>query len=144
MQPKCAAGAATQRPLATVRPVHLHHASPQSHQTYNTHTSVGSLHTRSTPARGLVSQAPRLGSRSRRSTVQAKAFFSGWFKSDPSDATKRKYQSRVDAVNALESKMQALTDEQLQAKTVEFQKRVAGGETLEALLPEAFAVSGAQ
>lgn len=37
--------------------------------------------------------------------------------------------------------MQALTDEQLQAKTVEFQKRVAGGETLEALLPEAFAVS---
>ncbi|MEW5312834.1 MAG: hypothetical protein WDW38_004439 [Sanguina aurantia] len=36
--------------------------------------------------------------------------------------------------------MSVLTDEQLQAKTVEFKQRVAGGETLEALLPEAFAV----
>ncbi|MEW5299521.1 MAG: hypothetical protein WDW36_002530 [Sanguina aurantia] len=79
-------------------------------------------------------------SRSRRSTVQTQAFFSGWFKSDPSEATRKKYQSRVDVINSLEGKMSVLTDEQLQAKTVEFKQRVAGGETLEALLPEAFAV----
>ncbi|MEM1299559.1 MAG: preprotein translocase subunit SecA [Pseudomonadota bacterium] len=46
----------------------------------------------------------------------------------------------VDAVNALEPEMQALSDEALRAKTEEFRGRVAQGETLDALLPEAFAV----
>jgi preprotein translocase subunit SecA len=46
----------------------------------------------------------------------------------------------VDAINALEPKMQALTDDQLKAKTAEFRERLAKGETLDQLLPEAFAV----
>jgi preprotein translocase subunit SecA len=46
----------------------------------------------------------------------------------------------VGNVNAFEEKMVALSDEQLRAKTAEFQARVAKGETLDALLPEAFAV----
>lgn len=42
-------------------------------------------------------------------------------------------------INALEPGMQALTDEQLKAKTQEFRDRYQKGETLDALLPEAFA-----
>ena len=51
---------------------------------------------------------------------------------------KRMYKT-VSAVNALEEQMVALTDEQLQAKTNEFRERLAGGESLNKLLPEAFA-----
>jgi len=43
-------------------------------------------------------------------------------------------------INALEPQMQALSDEQLQAKTGAFKERLAAGETLDQLLPEAFAV----
>ncbi len=46
----------------------------------------------------------------------------------------------VTQINALEPQIQALSDEQLRAKTAEFKDRVAKGETLDALLPEAFAV----
>ncbi|MDH1262207.1 preprotein translocase subunit SecA [Pseudomonas sp. GD03944] len=47
----------------------------------------------------------------------------------------------VQAVNAFEEKMLALSDEQLRAKTEEFKARLAKGETLDQLLPEAFAVA---
>ena len=46
----------------------------------------------------------------------------------------------VRAVNALEPEMQGLSDEQLRAKTGEFKSRLERGETLDELLPEAFAV----
>ena len=46
----------------------------------------------------------------------------------------------VDRIEALRPDMQALTDEQLKAKTEEFKKRLWDGETLDDLLPEAFAV----
>ena len=46
----------------------------------------------------------------------------------------------VQAVNAFEEQMVALSDEQLRAKTAEFKARLAKGETLDQLLPEAFAV----
>ncbi|MES2858900.1 MAG: preprotein translocase subunit SecA, partial [Pseudomonadota bacterium] len=46
----------------------------------------------------------------------------------------------VNKINALEPQMQALSDQALQAKTDEFKARVAGGESLDKLLPEAFAV----
>ncbi|MEN0037024.1 MAG: preprotein translocase subunit SecA [Cellvibrio sp.] len=42
-------------------------------------------------------------------------------------------------INALEPEMQKLTDEQLKAKTIEFRERYQKGETLDQLLPEAFA-----
>ena len=47
----------------------------------------------------------------------------------------------VQLVNALEEQMVALSDEQLRAKTQEFKARIAKGETLDKLLPEAFAVA---
>jgi preprotein translocase subunit SecA len=52
----------------------------------------------------------------------------------------KRMQKVVAQVNALEQSMAALTDEQLKAKTEEFKQRVAAGATLDALLPEAFAV----
>ena len=45
----------------------------------------------------------------------------------------------VDQINALNSKFESLTDEELRAKTDEFRQRLADGETLDDLLPEAFA-----
>ena len=52
----------------------------------------------------------------------------------------RQYRRRVGAINALEPQFSALDDAQLAAKTDEFRARVANGEALDALLPEAFAV----
>ena len=52
----------------------------------------------------------------------------------------RQYKSTVRKINALEPEMAALSDEALRGKTAEFRQRVADGETLDALLPEAFAV----
>ena len=52
----------------------------------------------------------------------------------------KQYSQTVKRINALESGMQALSDEQLRAKTDEFRQRHAAGESLDALLPEAFAV----
>jgi preprotein translocase subunit SecA len=46
----------------------------------------------------------------------------------------------VAEINALEPRIQSLTDEQLRAKTDEFRKRVADGTSLDDVLPEAFAV----
>jgi preprotein translocase subunit SecA len=52
----------------------------------------------------------------------------------------KQYQKTVRAVNALEPAMEKLSDAELQAKTPEFKERVAKGEKLDDLLPEAFAV----
>ncbi len=46
----------------------------------------------------------------------------------------------VDKIEALDESMQALSDEELKAKTEEFKKRLADGETLDDLLVEAYAV----
>ena len=46
----------------------------------------------------------------------------------------------VDAIEALEPEMQKLSDSELKDKTREFKERLAGGETLDDILPEAFAV----
>ncbi len=51
----------------------------------------------------------------------------------------RRMRPRVDQINALESQFEALDDAALAAKTVEFRERLAKGETLDQLLPEAFA-----
>ena len=51
----------------------------------------------------------------------------------------KKLEPTVNAVMALEDSYRKLTDEQLRAKTQEFRDRLAAGETLDDLLPEAFA-----
>jgi len=62
------------------------------------------------------------------------------FSGDPSEKTRTKYQDRVNAINALEPSMQALSNEELRAKTDEFRRRVADGASVDDLLEEAFAV----
>ena len=51
----------------------------------------------------------------------------------------RQMSKRVEQINALEPKFQALNDEQLKAKTPEFRSRLEAGETLDGLMNEAFA-----
>ena len=52
----------------------------------------------------------------------------------------KQYSQTVKRINAFEPQIQALSDEQLRAKTDEFRQRHANGESLDDLLPEAFAV----
>ncbi|MBW8269183.1 preprotein translocase subunit SecA [Caldovatus aquaticus] len=56
------------------------------------------------------------------------------------DRALKRYRARVPAINALEPAIAALSDEALRGKTAEFRARLAQGETLDDLLPEAFAV----
>ena len=69
----------------------------------------------------------------------AKNFLSQIFGSR-NDRLLKQYRKTVDRINALEPQLEALSDEALRAKTQEFRDRVAAGESLDALLPEAFAV----
>lgn len=59
---------------------------------------------------------------------------------DPNQRKVKKYQPLVVEINLLEEQVQALSDSELQAKTGEFKQRLENGETLDDLLPEAFAV----
>jgi len=57
----------------------------------------------------------------------------------PNDRKIKTTRSTIEKVNALEEEFQALTDDGIKQKTEEFRKRVADGEKLDDLLPEAFA-----
>jgi len=56
------------------------------------------------------------------------------------DRLLKQYRKTVDRINSMESQYEKLSDDELRGKTVEFKERVARGETLDALLPEAFTV----
>ena len=62
------------------------------------------------------------------------------FLGDNNDKYIAEYRSVVDRINALEPRMQGLTDDKLVGMTRQFKERLAAGETLDDLLPEAFAV----
>ncbi|WCN38159.1 preprotein translocase subunit SecA [Aneurinibacillus uraniidurans] len=59
---------------------------------------------------------------------------------DSNERDVKKLYKRVEKINALEPEIQALSDEELRNKTVEFKERLAKGETLDDILYEAFAV----
>src|SRR5712675_1429883 len=61
------------------------------------------------------------------------------FFGSPNDRRVKGYQSRVDAINAIEPELAALTDEALKARTVEFRQQLADGKTLDDILVPAFA-----
>src|SRR5882757_142220 len=61
------------------------------------------------------------------------------FFGSPNDRRVKGYQSRVDAINALEPEIAALSDEALKARTAEFRKALADGKTLDDILVPAFA-----
>ena len=62
-----------------------------------------------------------------------------WVSGDPIQHTIKTYRPLVDQINALEEEFESLTDAELRAKTDEFRRRLAKGETLDDILPEAFA-----
>ena len=56
------------------------------------------------------------------------------------DRTLRRMRKVVNIINGMEPAMEKLSDDELKAKTAEFRARLEKGETLDDLLPEAFAV----
>ncbi|WP_349679210.1 DEAD/DEAH box helicase, partial [Rhodoferax sp. UBA5149] len=56
------------------------------------------------------------------------------------DRLLKQYRTGVVRINAMEAELETLSDDALRGKTQEFKDRIAGGEPLDALLPEAFAV----
>ncbi|CAG4884125.1 preprotein translocase subunit, ATPase [Georgfuchsia toluolica] len=76
-------------------------------------------------------------------TVNASLMISGILKKifgSRNERLLRQYRGTVNKINSLEAGLQGLSDEQLAAKTAEFKQRVANGESLDDILPEAFAV----
>ncbi|HEY9640113.1 MAG TPA: preprotein translocase subunit SecA, partial [Coleofasciculaceae cyanobacterium] len=59
---------------------------------------------------------------------------------DPNARKLRKYKNDIVEINLLEEEIQSLSDEELTGKTAEFKQRIEKGESLDDLLPEAFAV----
>jgi preprotein translocase subunit SecA len=56
------------------------------------------------------------------------------------DRLLKQYRKTVERINALEAGLESLSDDELRGKTQAFRERFAAGETLDALMPEAFAV----
>ena len=56
------------------------------------------------------------------------------------DRQLKQYKKTVAQINAMEASLESLSEEQLKSKTTEFKDRAAKGESLDALLPEAFAL----
>ncbi|MGZ3612949.1 MAG: hypothetical protein ACXU9X_03575, partial [Thermodesulfobacteriota bacterium] len=52
----------------------------------------------------------------------------------------RRIQPLIERINAIEPKVSPLSDDQLRAKTSEFKERIERGESIEEILPDAFAV----
>ena len=60
---------------------------------------------------------------------------------DPNERVVKKFEPIVDEINSLEAELEGLSDEELEALSVEFRKRLAADEDLDDLLPEAFAAA---
>ena len=56
------------------------------------------------------------------------------------DRLLKTYRKTVSQINALEASLEAISDDELKSKTLAFKARIQAGETLDAILPEAFAV----
>src|SRR5690606_2268936 len=88
------------------------------------------------PAAGA---APRSSRSQKTGTPMLNRLLTGVFGSR-NERLLKQLQRIVAKINALEPQMQALSDAQLQARTPEFRERIAKGESLDKVLPEAFAV----
>ena len=81
---------------------------------------------------GLSNAAAGAGSRLER-------FITGLFGSSNARYLRR-LEPKIEAINSLEARYQAMSDEELRGQTAEFRRRLAAGETLDDILVEAFAV----
>nr|XP_011467172.1 PREDICTED: protein translocase subunit SecA, chloroplastic [Fragaria vesca subsp. vesca] len=89
-------------------------------------------------------ETSRISSRRRRRAQAAASLgglFGGIFKgTDTGESTRQQYAQTVALINGLESQISKLSDSELREKTLQFQQRAKQGESLDSLLPEAFAV----
>ncbi|KAK4282623.1 hypothetical protein QN277_013979 [Acacia crassicarpa] len=100
------------------------------------------------PLRMLVSRskAATKGSNSNRTrsirvVASLGGLLGGIFKgADTGESTRQQYAATVNTINGLEAKMSSLSDSELREKTFVLRERAQQGETLDSLLPEAFAV----
>jgi hypothetical protein len=123
-------------------------AGPQQSRSQHTGAVVAALRPTCLPQRrsgpcssGAAAATTR---RRRRGATPTQALFGGLgsvFKNDPAERTRKQYQDRVNQINALEPDMERLSDEQLRQLTQSLRQRAQGGEALDNLLVEAFAVS---
>ncbi|OMO64137.1 Protein translocase subunit SecA [Corchorus capsularis] len=91
----------------------------------------------------IGAKTPGLGSKRRRRMVFKASLggLLGIFKgNDTGESTRKQYAGTVTAINQLESKMAALSDSELREQTFALKERASQGESLDSLLPEAFAV----
>jgi len=72
-------------------------------------------------------------------TSRVERFITGLFGSSNARYLKR-LEAKIEAINSLEPRYQAMTDAELRAQTLEFKRRLEAGETVDDLLVEAFAV----
>ncbi|KAK8718210.1 hypothetical protein V6N13_045453 [Hibiscus sabdariffa] len=93
---------------------------------------------------GIGAKTPRLGNRRRRRmgvSASLGGLLGGIFKGDDTgESTRQQYAGTVTAINRLEPTMAALSDSELREKTFALKERASQGESLDSLLPEAFAV----
>ena len=135
--------AAAGRCSAVARATEAHAAPVVARQ----HAALRSLPFTAVPQRGAAGRRQGGGAaaatRRRRCPAPAQALLGGLsavFKNDPAERTRKQYQARVDAINALEPDMQKLSDGQLRELTQALKQRAAAGEGLDSLLVESFAV----
>ncbi|MBA0656179.1 hypothetical protein Goklo_008563 [Gossypium klotzschianum] len=92
----------------------------------------------------IGAKTPRLGTRRKKRvgvTASLGGLLGGIFKgNDTGESTRQQYAATVTTINKLEPTMAALSDTQLKEKTFALKERASQGESLDSLLPEAFAV----
>ncbi|XP_012437889.2 protein translocase subunit SecA, chloroplastic [Gossypium raimondii] len=92
----------------------------------------------------IGAKTPRLGTRRKKRvgvTASLGGLLGGIFKgNDTGESTRQQYAATVTTVNKLEPTMAALSDTELKEKTFALKERASQGESLDSLLPEAFAV----
>ncbi|KAH1073851.1 hypothetical protein J1N35_026179 [Gossypium stocksii] len=92
----------------------------------------------------IGAKTPRLGTRRKKRvgvTASLGGLLGGIFKgNDTGESTRQQYAATVTTINKLEPTMAALSDTELKQKTFALKERASQGESLDSLLPEAFAV----
>ncbi|KAI4331003.1 hypothetical protein MLD38_029235 [Melastoma candidum] len=103
--------------------------------------SLTSSPTRISLPRPSTSSRPRKAPTHVRVTASLGGLLGGMFKgSDDGESTRQRYAATVASINGMEAEVSKLSDEELREKTRIFKERARGGESLDSLLPEAFAV----
>jgi len=101
---------------------------------------VGLIHTRQIETFNQTGRAVRGGHKAALHRADMAIPFLTKIFGSRNDRLLKQYRKTVERINALEPSLEGLSDEALKAKTQQFRDRLASGETLDALLPEAFAV----